>query len=114
MQLNADVNVFQRKYTSEIRRCEEMERKIGYIRRELTKDEVPTPDLSDNIPRTPNSREIIDLEAALEKTENEIIELSENSHALLQNFMELTELKSVLEKTQVPIRILRLCGLTDH
>lgn len=101
MQLNTDVNVFQRKYTSEIRRCEEMGRKIVYIRRELTKDEVSTPDLSDNIPRTPNSREIIDLEAALEKTENEIIELSENSHALLQNFMELTELRSVLEKTQV-------------
>lgn len=98
--LNADVNVFQRKYTSEIRRCEEMARKIAVIRRELTKDEVSTPDLSDNIPRTPNSREIIDLEAALEKTENEIMELSENSHALLQNFMELTELKNVLEKTQ--------------
>uniref|UniRef100_A0A1Q3FM71 V-type proton ATPase subunit a n=1 Tax=Culex tarsalis TaxID=7177 RepID=A0A1Q3FM71_CULTA len=98
--LNADVNVFQRKYTSEIRRCEEMARKVAVIRRELTKDEVSTPDLSDNIPRTPNSREIIDLEAALEKTENEIMELSENSHALLQNFMELTELKNVLEKTQ--------------
>lgn len=98
--LNADVNVFQRKYTSEIRRCEEMARKVTVIRRELTKDEVSTPDLSDNIPRTPNSREIIDLEAALEKTENEIMELSENSHALLQNFMELTELKNVLENTQ--------------
>ncbi|XP_058829554.1 V-type proton ATPase 116 kDa subunit a 1-like [Topomyia yanbarensis] len=98
--LNADINVFQRKYTSEIRRCEEMERKINYIRRELTKDEVTTPDLSENIPRTPNSREIIDLEAALEKTENEIMELSENSNALLQNYMELIELKSVLEKTQ--------------
>ncbi|XP_055629528.1 V-type proton ATPase 116 kDa subunit a 1-like [Toxorhynchites rutilus septentrionalis] len=98
--LNADINVFQRKYTSEIRRCEEMERKIFYIRRELSKDEVATLDITDNIPRTPNSREIIDLEAALEKTENEILELSENSHALLQNFMELTELKCVLEKTQ--------------
>lgn len=98
--LNADISVFQRKYTSEIRRCEEMERKITYIRRELTKDEVVTPDLWDNIPRTPNSREIIDLEAALEKTENEISELSENTQALLQNFMELTELRCVLEKTQ--------------
>lgn len=98
--LNANVNAFQRKYTSEIRRCEEMARKVNVIRRELAKDEVTTPDLSDNIPRTPNSREIIDLEAALEKTENEIMELSENSHALLQNFMELTELKNVLEKTQ--------------
>ncbi|XP_055593419.1 V-type proton ATPase 116 kDa subunit a 1-like [Uranotaenia lowii] len=98
--LNADVNVFQRKFTSEIRRCDEMERKIGYVKRELNKDEVPMPDLSDNIPRTPNNREIIDLEAALEKTENEIMELSENSHALLQNFMELSELRSVLEKSQ--------------
>ncbi|XP_058128493.1 V-type proton ATPase 116 kDa subunit a 1-like isoform X2 [Anopheles coustani] len=102
--LNADINMFQRKYTSEIRRCEEMERKIGYIRREIAKDgSVPIPDMPEEIPRTPNSREIIDLEAQLEKTENEIVELSENNHALLQNFMELTELKNVLEKTQVRI-----------
>uniref|UniRef100_A0A2M4CMA3 V-type proton ATPase subunit a n=1 Tax=Anopheles darlingi TaxID=43151 RepID=A0A2M4CMA3_ANODA len=99
--LNADINMFQRKYTSEIRRCEEMERKIGYIRREINKDSVTIPDMPEVIPRTPNSREIIDLEAQLEKTENEIVELSENNHALLQNFMELTELKNVLEKTQV-------------
>lgn len=95
--------MFQRKYTSEIRRCEEMERKIGYIRREINKDSVTIPDMPEVIPRTPNSREIIDLEAQLEKTENEIVELSENNHALLQNFMELTELKSVLEKTQASL-----------
>ena len=51
-------------------------------------------------PRAPNPREIIDLEAHLEKTENEIMELSQNAVNLKTNYLELMELKHVLEKTQ--------------
>lgn len=36
----------------------------------------------------------------MEKTENEILELSHNAVNLKQNFLELTELKHVLEKTE--------------
>lgn len=93
------MNALQRKFIAEVRRAEELERKITYIVKELKKDDVEIPDIY-NI-RTPNPREIIDLEAHLEKTENEIQELSENNAALYQNFIELSELKFVLERTHV-------------
>ncbi|KPJ18978.1 V-type proton ATPase 116 kDa subunit a isoform 1 [Papilio machaon] len=97
--LNPDVNAFQRKFVNEVRRCDEMERKLRYIEAEVHKDGVDVPDVKEP-PRAPNPREIIDLEAHLEKTENEILELSHNAVNLKQNYLELTELKNVLEKTE--------------
>ena len=40
------------------------------------------------------------LQAHLEKTEGDIKELTENSVNLKSNYLELTELRQVLEKTQ--------------
>ncbi|CAH2071600.1 unnamed protein product, partial [Iphiclides podalirius] len=97
--LNPDVNAFQRKFVNEVRRCDEMERKLRYIEVEVHKDGVHVPQVKES-PRAPNPREIIDLEAHLEKTENEILELSHNAVNLKQNYLELTELKHVLEKTE--------------
>ena len=100
-QLNPELNAFQRKFIAEVRRCDEMERKVNYIKKELIKDEMEVRELSGDLPPVPNPREFIDLEALFEKTENEILELSENFAQLLQNFQELTELRYVLERTQV-------------
>lgn len=95
------MNAFQRKFVSEVRRCDEMERKLRYVEGEVKKDSVQIPECSvDDWPRAPNPREIIDLEARLEKTENEILELSQNAVNLKSNYLELTELKHVLERTQ--------------
>ncbi|XP_034185654.1 V-type ATPase subunit a family protein Vha100-2 isoform X2 [Osmia lignaria lignaria] len=99
--LNADVNYFQRKFVNEVRRCDEMERKLRYIEAEVRKDGVPIADNLTELPRAPNPRAIIDLEAHLEKTENDILELSQNAVNLKSNYLELTELRHVLEKTQV-------------
>ncbi|XP_051173623.1 V-type proton ATPase 116 kDa subunit a1 isoform X2 [Leptopilina boulardi] len=99
--LNGDVNYFQRKFVNEVRRCDEMERKLRYIEAEVKKDGVSIADNLTELPRAPNPREIIDLEAHLEKTENEILELSHNAVNLKSNYLELTELRHVLEKTQV-------------
>ncbi|CAO1419941.1 unnamed protein product [Diamesa serratosioi] len=98
--LNADVNAFQRKFVNEVRRCDEMQRKIRYVEAEVKKDNVVVRDVSNDVPRAPNPREIIDLEAHLEKTENEILELSQNAVNLKSNYLELLELRHVLEKTQ--------------
>lgn len=76
-----------------------MERKIRYIEAEVKKDGVKLKDCSE-IPKAPNPREIIDLEAHLEKTENEIMELSQNAVNLKTNYLELMELRFVLERTQ--------------
>ncbi|XP_076636897.1 V-type ATPase subunit a family protein Vha100-2 [Colletes latitarsis] len=99
--LNSDVNYFQRKFVNEVRRCDEMERKLRYIEAEVRKDEVSIADNLTELPRAPNPRAIIDLEANLEKTSNDILELSQNAVNLKSNYLELTELRHVLEKTQV-------------
>lgn len=57
------MNVFQRKFVSEVRRCDELERKLRYIQAEVHKDRVhvPVPE-SSVFPLAPNPREIINLE----------------------------------------------------
>ncbi|XP_025831982.1 V-type proton ATPase 116 kDa subunit a isoform X2 [Agrilus planipennis] len=96
--LNENVNAFQRKFVGEVRRCDEMERRLRYIETEVRKDNVPIPDCLE-LPKAPNPREIIDIEAHLEKTEGDIKELSESAVNLKSNYLELIELKHVLEKT---------------
>lgn len=98
--MNANVHLFLRKFVGEVRRCDELERKLRYIEAEVKKDGLPMPE-PDVIPKAPIPREIIDLEAHLEKTENEIVQLSQNAVNLKSNFVELQEMRHVLEKAQV-------------
>lgn len=57
------MNVFQRKFVSEVRRCDELERKLRYIQAEVHKDHVHVPVPESSIfPFAPNPREIINLE----------------------------------------------------
>ncbi|EGT56749.1 hypothetical protein CAEBREN_31182 [Caenorhabditis brenneri] len=99
LQLNPDVSSFQRKYVNEVRRCDEMERKLRYLEREIKKDQIPMLDTGEN-PDAPLPREMIDLEATFEKLENELREVNKNEETLKKNFSELTELKHILRKTQ--------------
>ncbi|XP_077483867.1 V-type proton ATPase 116 kDa subunit a 1-like isoform X2 [Amblyomma americanum] len=97
--LNPDVNAFQRKFVNEVRRCDEMERKLRFLEKEIKKDGIPMLDIGDN-PEAPQPREMIDLEATFEKLENELKEVNTNAEALKKTYLELTELKHILRKTQ--------------
>lgn len=62
-QLNEEVNQFQRKFVSEVRRCEEMDRKLRFIEAEIIKEGVKIPELTKS-PEAPNPRQVIDLEVS--------------------------------------------------
>eukprot|EP00079_Xenopus_tropicalis_P030733 XP_012826939.1 PREDICTED: V-type proton ATPase 116 kDa subunit a isoform X2 [Xenopus tropicalis] len=97
--LNPDVNVFQRKFVNEVRRCEEMDRKLRFVEKEVKKANISILDTGEN-PEVPFPRDMIDLEANFEKIEIELKEINTNQEALKRNFLELTELKFILRKTQ--------------
>lgn len=100
LQLNPGTNAFQRKFVNEVRRCDEMERKLRYLEKEIKKDSIPMLDTGEN-PDAPQPREMIDLEATFEKLESELREVNSNYEALKRNFLDLTELRHILRKTQV-------------
>ncbi|EDW28694.1 GL19314 [Drosophila persimilis] len=99
--LNEEVSSFQRKYVTEVRRCDDMERRLRYVEAEMKRDKIELPQLRDEEePAAPNPREAVDLEAQLEKTENELREMAANGASLKANFTHMQELKCVLENTE--------------
>ncbi|EDW59357.1 V-type proton ATPase 116 kDa subunit a 1 [Drosophila virilis] len=98
--MNEGITAMQRKFVNEVRRCDELERKIRYATSELSKDGLTVVDLIEDFPPAPKPKEIIELESLLEKTETEIIELSANNVRLQTNLLELSEMIQVLERTE--------------
>jgi V-type H+-transporting ATPase subunit a len=97
--LNPDVNAFQRRFVNEVRRCDEMERKLRFLEKEIKKEFIHILDTGDN-PDAPQPREMIDLEATFEKLELELKDVNRNAEALKKTYSELTELRQILMKTQ--------------
>ncbi|VDK89104.1 unnamed protein product [Dibothriocephalus latus] len=97
---NPEVNAFQRKFVDEVRRCDEMERKLRYIEGEIMKEGLTILE-ADDTPEAPPPREMIELESTLEKLENELKEVNLSVSQLKQTFMELTEVKFVIRRAQV-------------
>ncbi|XP_077195919.1 V-type proton ATPase 116 kDa subunit a 4 isoform X2 [Paroedura picta] len=95
--LNQNVSSFQRKFVNEVRRCESLERILRFLQSEMD-DDVKLP-IPEKYPETPLPREMIDLEAVLERLDGELQEANHNLQTLRQNFLELTELKHLLKKT---------------
>ncbi|XP_041073455.1 V-type proton ATPase 116 kDa subunit a1 isoform X4 [Carcharodon carcharias] len=76
-----------------------MDRKLRFVEKEIRKANLAILDTGEN-PEVPFPRDMIDLEATFEKLENELKEINTNQEALKRNFLELTELKYILRRTQ--------------
>ncbi|XP_070215042.1 V-type proton ATPase 116 kDa subunit a 4-like isoform X1 [Bos mutus] len=96
--LNVKESRFQRKFVNKVRRCESLERILRFLEDQMQDEiEIQVPEKS---PLTPLPREMIILATALEKLEGELQEANQNYQALKKNFLELTEFKHLLKKTQ--------------
>ncbi|CAN7940739.1 unnamed protein product, partial [Ixodes hexagonus] len=99
--LNPDVNAFQRKFVNEIRRCDDMERKLRFVEWEIRNDQLPLPEDGEEVGNLPQARDMVDLEANVDRLECELREIKENNRLLQKNYVELTEIKHLLRTIDV-------------
>ncbi|XP_066545856.1 V-type proton ATPase 116 kDa subunit a 2 isoform X1 [Amia ocellicauda] len=97
--LNPNVNSFQRKFVGEIKRCEEMERILGYLLREIKKADIPLPEGEVN-PVAPLPKHVLVIMEQLQKLEVELSEVTKNKEKLKKNLLELTEYTHMLRITR--------------
>ncbi|MEQ2310951.1 hypothetical protein AMECASPLE_014605 [Ameca splendens] len=64
--LNPSVSSFQRRFVSEIKRCEEMERILGFLLREIQKAKIAVPQ-EDESPLAPPPRQVLEIMASPQK-----------------------------------------------
>ncbi|CAJ0932119.1 unnamed protein product [Ranitomeya imitator] len=93
--LNQNVNAFQRRYVSEIRRCDGMETTFGYLEQELRKAGMKVPDSSES-PPAPLPKDALRIQEESEQLANELKEVSSNRQALRERLRELREYANIL------------------
>ncbi|KAI1711972.1 v-type ATPase subunit family domain-containing protein [Ditylenchus destructor] len=98
--LNPGVTSYMRKYVNEVKRCDEMERKIRYVEKELDTYSIFVPNPIGSIP-TPAPRDMNDLEAKFDKLEDELRMINDSTESLRHNYLQLLDVKHVLLKIRV-------------
>ncbi|XP_061411967.1 V-type proton ATPase 116 kDa subunit a 1-like [Lethenteron reissneri] len=97
--LNGRVSAFQRKFVNEVKRCEELERILRFLDKQMSAAGVKAvPDDQDQ--EAPLPKVMIDLEVTFERLETELKEIGTNKVTLRRNFLELTELRHMLHHTE--------------
>ena len=106
--LNPEVNAFQRNFVNEVKRADEMERKLRYFEEQLRKagvwnlverpPAVRYQEYCESVAHDEVSLVMDKLETQLEEIEKELIQLSSNQETLERNRNELIEMRYVLEK----------------
>eukprot|EP01094_Clydonella_sp_ATCC50884_P023611 TRINITY_DN570_c1_g1_i1.p1 TRINITY_DN570_c1_g1~~TRINITY_DN570_c1_g1_i1.p1 ORF type:complete len:834 (-),score=357.09 TRINITY_DN570_c1_g1_i1:154-2655(-) len=98
--LNPDVNAFQRNFVHEVKRADEMERKLRFFEEQTKKAGIPTVERDIDIHTlNRNSGAAMDeLEVQLEELERELVQLNTSQETLERNENELIEMQHVLTK----------------
>ncbi|KAF9023037.1 H+-ATPase subunit [Hymenopellis radicata] len=105
--LNPNVNPFQRSFVGEIRRIDEMARRVRFFSAQLAaeKDVVPIRPLYDSAPLItvgPRAAQTIDeLDVTLTEHESRLVKMNESYQTLSTRTRELIEAKHVLRETAV-------------
>ncbi len=94
--LNEKQAAFSKTYASQVKRCDEMKRQIGFIEEQVEKSGLP---MGSGLVFGGDERHIeLDvLESRLGRLEKELLQLVENSEQLERSYHELHELQLVLE-----------------
>uniref|UniRef100_A0A671T7I3 V-type proton ATPase subunit a n=1 Tax=Sinocyclocheilus anshuiensis TaxID=1608454 RepID=A0A671T7I3_9TELE len=96
--LNPSISSFQRRFVSEIKRCEEMERILGYLLREIRKANLAVPE-TEVPPVAPAPKNVLEIMEQLQRLEVELSEVAKNKEKLQRNLLELTEYTHILRIT---------------
>jgi len=112
--LNPNATAFQRQFTREVRRCNDMERKLRYLESEIVKSDISIFKV-DDLPAAPQPKEMIDLEATIDKLDAELREIDANNDALKKNFHSLTEMDLTIQFANIFLKgDSELVAITDE
>lgn len=92
--LNSDKSAFQRTYANQVKRCDEMLRKLRFFSDQINKAGL----VSTPRPAIQTAYDLDELEAKLEELETELLEVNANQDKLDRSHSEMVELQLVLEK----------------
>ena len=107
LQLNPDVNPFQRAFVGEIRRVDEMARRVRFFSTQIDKekDVVPIRPLYDSAPLLtvgPRAAHTMDeLDVKLAEHEARLVQMNDSYQLLSERTKELVEARHVLRETAV-------------
>jgi vacuolar-type H+-ATPase subunit I/STV1 len=114
LQLNPDVNPFQRSFVGEIRRIDEMARRVRFFSTQIDKekDVIPIRPLYDSAPLItvgPRAAQTIDeLDVTLAEHESRLSQMNESYQTMSERTRELVEARHVLRETAVFFNKVRL------
>lgn len=97
--LNPHVSAFQKRFVGEVKKCEELERILGYLVLEIKKANIPVPE-GNMLPAAPLPKHVLEIQEQLQKLESELREVNKNKEKLQKNLQELTEYTHMLRVTK--------------
>ncbi|XP_056387075.1 V-type proton ATPase 116 kDa subunit a 3 isoform X2 [Hyla sarda] len=97
--LNQNINAFQRRYVSEVRRCDDMETTFGYLEQELRKAGMKIP-VTSAPPHAPLPKDALRIQEESEQLTKELREVSSNRQTLRERLRELCEYANILRESQ--------------
>ncbi|CAG9532743.1 unnamed protein product [Cercopithifilaria johnstoni] len=97
--LNSEISSFQKRFASDLKRCDLMAQKLKFIEDQILADSIPIPRLNGFVPALLPT-EMNTLEAEIEKIEEQLIENNKNMKIMMVNYEQLNERMQCISKVQ--------------